>query len=426
MLAARDQENIVHARQTAAAGKPLNHTIRSLHPKTPGNLKTPFRASKNDENAPFTFKGQRGLTKDGPSKLDQNSFVTPLAPRNRAPLGAKTTNAKAPAFKTPAAAPLTTKPGRSAQKPSTGRRSGRSKIVVSRAEPAEADVLTERQDEEDEPDYGYAPPPPVALPDPPLDFSPEEFPPPLTREELSREIAELYVNSPKDENGLSLRLKKEREEWDRLDEERIKETLLYKDMPAESPNKQVDAMIAAGPKRQRPQLSRVDTMQAKSAAEALSEPQPRLPSAALKTTQASEQKRKGILPSTKPKPLSTSTASVPSRSTHAAVSKNTIGFPKAKKPPSIIPKGTGVDRSGPIALKKPAKIDQSKIHPKDFRDLYGSPPIESDMWFRLKEYELLEKDGSMDADLVDDLFEPDFFPFENSKLDDEDFQLPMP
>lgn len=297
---------------------------------------------------------------------------------------------------------------------------------MSRAEPAEADVLTERLEEEDEPDYGYAPPPPVALPDLPLDFSLEEFPPPLTREELSKEIAGLYLNSPKDENGVSLRLKKEQEEWERLDEERIKQTLRDIDTPAESPNKQVDAMIAAGPKKQRPQLSRVDSMQAKSAAEALSEPQPRLPSAALRPTQASEQKRKGILSSTKPRPLNTSTASGPSRTAHVAVSKNTIGFPKAKKPPSIIPKGVGVDRSGPSSVKKPAKVDQSKIHPKDFRDLYGYPPIESDMWFRLKEYELLEKDESMDADLVDDLFEPDFFPFENSRLDDEDFQLPMP
>jgi len=74
------------------------------------------------------------------------------------------------------------------------------------------------------------------------------------------------------------------------------------------------------------------------------------------------------------------------------------------------------------------KPEQASIHPKDFRDLYGSPPIESDMWFRLKAYELLEKDGSNDKqdDLTDDLFEADFFPFENSKLDDDDFQLPMP
>jgi hypothetical protein len=59
--------------------------------------------------------------------------------------------------------------------------------------------------------------------------------------------------------------------------------------------------------------------------------------------------------------------------------------------------------------------------------LYGSPPVESDMWFRLKKYELLEEELAKDnADIEEDLFESDFFPFDNTKLDVEDFQLPMP
>ena len=50
------------------------------------------------------------------------------------------------------------------------------------------------------------------------------------------------------------------------------------------------------------------------------------------------------------------------------------------------------------------------------------------MWFRLKNHELLEREisGDNNDDIANDLFETDFFPFENSKLDDEDFQLPMP
>ncbi len=352
------------------------------------------------------------------------------APRNRAPLGAKTTNAKAHAFQTPAPAPLTTKTGRTIQKPSTARRSGRSKISVSQAEPVQSDVLTRKQDEEDEPDYGYAPPPPVELPDPPLDFNPQDFPPALTREDLSRDFGELYCNSPKDENGISLRLKKEEADWRRFDEERIQKSLQELDLAplptSEDLNRQVDAMIAASSKQQRPQMSRVDTIKARSAAAALSQSQPRLPTAALRPTQASEHKKRGIIPIMKSKPAYASPAPSSSRIAHAAVSKNTIGFPKARKPPSIIPKSGGNERSG-ATVAKPVKIDQSKIHPKDFRDLYGSPPVESDMWFRLKAYELLETDGpGDDDDLVDDLFEPDFFPFENSKLDDEDFQLPMP
>lgn len=78
MLAARDQENLSHAHRAAAAAKPLNQGIRALQPKTPGNLKTPFRAPRNDENRPFELNGQKGLLKDGPSKLDKSAFVTPL------------------------------------------------------------------------------------------------------------------------------------------------------------------------------------------------------------------------------------------------------------------------------------------------------------------------------------------------------------
>ncbi|KAK4941346.1 hypothetical protein LTR10_018756 [Elasticomyces elasticus] len=423
MLAARDQENLIHTRQTAAAGKPLNQNIRALQSKTPGNLKTPFRPSKNDENQPFAFKGQQKGGKEGPGKLDKNAFVTPLAPRNRAPLGAKTTNAKAHAFQTPAPAPLTTKPNRTAQKQSTARRSGRSKIAVAQAEPVETDVLTKKHEQEEEPDFGYAPPPPVELPDLPLDFDHEDFPPPLTREELLREIGERY-GSPKDENGVSLRLIKEEEENRRFEEKRIQESLKEFDTPVlpttEELNKQVDAMIAAGPKRQGPQASRVDTAQARSAAAALSQPQPRLPSAATRPTQASEQKKTGILPAMKSKAVPARTAPAPSRLVHADVSRNTIGFPKAKKAPSIIPNS--------VRDSRPVKVDQSKINPKDFREMYGTPPVESDMWFRLRAYELLEdevaKDG--DDDISDGLFEADIFPFDNSKLDDEDFQLPMP
>ena len=77
-------------------------------------------------------------------------------------------------------------------------------------------------------------------------------------------------------------------------------------------------------------------------------------------------------------------------------------------------------------VQKP-KIDQSKIHPKDFVRLYGQPPQESNMWFRLKEFELLEEQDDGD-ELADELFDTDFFPPNTKHLeDDEDvFQLPMP
>ncbi|KAG4439738.1 hypothetical protein IFR05_004760 [Cadophora sp. M221] len=111
MFAARDQENLVHGHHQAAAAKPLNQSTRGLQPKTPGAKypKTPLKIPLNDENAPAGFggksikgKGLEGLVtgKKG-ATFDKNAFVTPIGPRTRAPLGMKTTNAKAKAFQTP-------------------------------------------------------------------------------------------------------------------------------------------------------------------------------------------------------------------------------------------------------------------------------------------------------------------------------------
>lgn len=128
MFAARDQENLVHGHHQAAAAKPLNQSTRSLQPKTPGAKypKTPLKIPLNDENAPAGFggksvkgKGLEGLTVKKGATFDKNAFVTPMGtrlpspnvnrifnlteagPRTRAPLGMKTTNAKAKAFQTP-------------------------------------------------------------------------------------------------------------------------------------------------------------------------------------------------------------------------------------------------------------------------------------------------------------------------------------
>jgi hypothetical protein len=90
MLAARDQENLVHAQQAAGAAKPLNQGVRGLAPKTPGNKapKTPFKIPLNDENAAggFGVKGTSLMTKGkgnenlrlGGDKADKHAFVTPL------------------------------------------------------------------------------------------------------------------------------------------------------------------------------------------------------------------------------------------------------------------------------------------------------------------------------------------------------------
>jgi hypothetical protein len=93
MLAARDQENLVHGHQQVAASKPLNQGTRGgLQPKTPGNKypKTPLKIPLNDENAPTGFggksvkgKGLENLATGGKkgATFDKNAFVTPMGTR---------------------------------------------------------------------------------------------------------------------------------------------------------------------------------------------------------------------------------------------------------------------------------------------------------------------------------------------------------
>jgi len=94
MLAARDQENLVHGHHQVAASKPLNQGTRGLQPKTPGNKypKTPLKIPLNDENAPTGFGGKSGKGKGtenfmtGGKKgaaFDKNAFVTPMGMRVR-------------------------------------------------------------------------------------------------------------------------------------------------------------------------------------------------------------------------------------------------------------------------------------------------------------------------------------------------------
>lgn len=86
MLAARDQENLVHGHQAAAASKPLNQGVKQLPPKTPGNKapKTPFKIPLNDENGPPRF----GKSKTGMNDGRANENLTTV--RKKGALGDKT------------------------------------------------------------------------------------------------------------------------------------------------------------------------------------------------------------------------------------------------------------------------------------------------------------------------------------------------
>lgn len=174
MLAVRDQENLAHAHQTAAAGKSLNQGTKQFQPKTP------FKVPLNDENDPLAF-GKKTV-KGGAGKLNENAkpgkdaFVTPLGmqsmchertnvlgreltktwiadTRQRAPLGMKTTNAKARGNQTPA--PGTLKPER------TNKRTSNQKVkkFAPLVQQNETEGV-EKSVQDDIPDIEYMPPKP--------------------------------------------------------------------------------------------------------------------------------------------------------------------------------------------------------------------------------------------------------------------------
>jgi hypothetical protein len=226
MLAARDQENLVHGLHQAAASKPLNQSTRGLQPKTPGNKypKTPLKIPLNDENAPTAIgKSMKGkglenlMTGKKSTTFDQNAFVTPMGtryqalpgvdsmakanevagPRTRAPLGMKTTNAKTKAFQTPGLA-LEKEIEKTQPKQTSTRRP---KKVIH----ADAVKLEVHGDESPlaERDVEYCPPKPKDLP-----YESEDFPDGcinydvLKKGNLMRGIYNKYYNDL-DENGMS-------------------------------------------------------------------------------------------------------------------------------------------------------------------------------------------------------------------------------
>ncbi|KAI5461081.1 hypothetical protein BGZ63DRAFT_424009 [Mariannaea sp. PMI_226] len=160
MLAAhRDQENLVHSHQASS----------KQHLKTPGARypKTPSRFGQHDENAPTAFTGKTGLggaKQFGNDKTlmktngSRQAMVTPMG-TTRAPLGNKTTNAKARTGQTGGAKGKGKEMEKSELKP-TAHRPKQPSLELA---PPEFKVKSEQKgNDEDEPEY--APPKPKDLP----------------------------------------------------------------------------------------------------------------------------------------------------------------------------------------------------------------------------------------------------------------------
>ena len=300
----------------------------------------------------------------------------------------------------------------------------KSKITVAPSEPVNVDILNVNDD--DVPEIEYAPPPPVELPDPPEDFEYDQTFPQFQGRNFCRGWQDVY-GEQKDEHGVPLRLKKYEKEcaqYDRDVERQIEESLMNLLNADEELDKWVDAMIEAGPKDRPLQDSKVDSLRARGAAAALS--QSKVPSAAMKPTASSLQKRKNpalsVLGSKNaPGPTNPS----PMRQTAAAVvSKNTIGFPNARKPPSIVPRHNSYKDTKNVQSAKSVKRNQMKLHPTEFQELFGEPPAGSEMWLRLREHENRLKSLESDDAFADSLDDTNFFALEGE--DEEVFQLAMP
>ncbi|KAI9772270.1 MAG: hypothetical protein M1840_001019 [Geoglossum simile] len=216
MLAVRNQENLVHGHQTAAASKPLNQGAKLAAPKTPGARapKTPFKVPLNDENLAGRGGGKsvmRTVNKASENLMtgglagDKTAFITPLGPRNRAPLGVKTTNAKAKAFQTPLnqAGDDGVGGAQAAEKPQLKSATARRIKPASSYTGSNKLEVHDEKSNCDEREIEYMPPRPQELPDCPEDFPPDMDYSQLQGQNLTRGWFQHYCN-PIDDEGISL------------------------------------------------------------------------------------------------------------------------------------------------------------------------------------------------------------------------------
>ncbi|KAF1815976.1 hypothetical protein P152DRAFT_471336 [Eremomyces bilateralis CBS 781.70] len=411
MYATRDQENVFHNRQTAAAAKTRAQTSTSHPIKTPGPRapKTPFKSKLNDENAAGNGAetglktGRKGLAPqalDGKRKTATKPgiFQTPTDIRPRAPLGLKTTNAKATkAFQTPA--PITVHPSpEKTQLKATSPRLRRAKLRVH-----QGDIAT--QENEPEPDIEHMPSNDAdkALQDNPYDeFGPNKEYPQFLSENMMKGWADEYLN-PVDQDGVSRLEKKQREDLaadDRYLEENglkhVEKTFqeidrIAKDMFPDGPTDGQSASQSSKQTGERgPHINRlnrsgrpmakpnstVNTLKAKSAASALSTARQPRPVANRPSLKAS-----APLLSRKPKPTPIPNPADASRHAVAtAAARSTLGYAhgrsassRLRKPVSMVKADAVHDNQAPSSQAQQQKImtlDQGSEE-ADLRKLLG-------------------------------------------------------
>jgi hypothetical protein len=271
-------------------------------------------------------------------------------PRTRAPLGMKTTNAKAKAFQTPA--PLS----ESAKTQKLSPRLRRPKVKVHQAE-------DQVEQEDNVPDIEYMPPREIPLPDnldedmPPINWDFPQF----KGENMMRGADEIYIN-PVEDDGRTRNQRLVDEAMERMKKQAEEEHDRHVAKIAADEDAHLHEVFGGGmPKKSAPQsqlpkrtVAAPSTIKARSAAAALSA----APKASYAAPTAAA-KSKGLLPGKK----ATKSAIAPSATRHAAAtaaSKSTIGYAQGRPAANARKPLSSIARPAPSSFGRPTTASSTQ------------------------------------------------------------------
>ncbi|KAH8698303.1 hypothetical protein BGW36DRAFT_294414 [Talaromyces proteolyticus] len=415
MLALRDKENLVHTHQTTAAAKPLNQGLRQLQPKTPGTRpsKTPYKIPLNDENGVPAFGKNtvkvKGAGVGNAQQSSKDAFVTPLGPRNRAPLGMKTTNAKANAFQTPGLQGDTLKAPKTNRKGSSLKKAKKVEPLVQPSQPQ----VSAKTEEDDVPDVEYAPPKPKELSDDPEEVTYNTNFPQFKGRNIIRGWERIYLHGDIGDDGLTDRERKFQQEsvsYDKMIDEIIQKQVEDIELPGLNAREAQDLPSFDEPDQQRHNKANekkglnkgLSSLKARDAAKALSQTKcslaKRVESTKVSTSRTSKAPLALIAPKRRtPTPTNSSTAH---NTAAAASSRTTLGYSKGRSVSSTL------QTKGNPAKEKQAP-SRGILDPRKYMQLYGPPPAGSEMWMQCKEAGLVADPEEVDNDFVLSLDEED-------------------
>ncbi|KAJ5491445.1 hypothetical protein N7539_003012 [Penicillium diatomitis] len=401
MLAVRDQENLVNTHQTAAAAKPLNQGLHRVPPKTPGKS-----VPLNDENNPRLFgkgtiKGNKSRQENG--KPASNAFVTPGETRQRAVLGNKTTNLKTNAFKTPG--PF----GGTGKQEKTNNRRTSTAQRIKRAAPvtqqAQTKVFTDVTHDE-VPDIEYMPPKPtgactyplialftpwaghsqlVDLLDEPDDVTYDTTFPQFQPKNRALGLESVYGQHDHGSDGLTKKQRKFLEDSAKCDAlvnetimrqlEAVRFSEFTETAPTQATRQPLQHTHRRAPSSNVRPTRPVSTLRSREAAAALAMPRPSTaPGQPIAVPKSRVVSASSSLLSQQ-KPRAPTNPSSMRNAAAAATSNTTVGYSKGRSVSSTLRETTTARR---------AASAETLLSPETYIQLYGKPPLDSDMWIRCK------------------------------------------